>query len=97
MSIADEPARDGQPSPSQLHRYLHRHAATQHAMRLLVPNDRLTGGSAAVSNLVWLTAVEMTELLHDGPELTAGLRKLLEAKDCLVRQALLDEGVLSDG
>lgn len=24
----------------------------------------------------------------DGPELTAGLRKLLEAKDCLVRAAL---------
>jgi hypothetical protein len=26
--------------------------------------------------------------LEDGPELTAGLRKLLEAKDCFVRQAL---------
>jgi hypothetical protein len=24
----------------------------------------------------------------DGPELTAGLRKLLEAKDCIVRAAL---------
>lgn len=24
----------------------------------------------------------------DGPELTAGLRKLLEAKDCMVRAAL---------
>jgi hypothetical protein len=27
----------------------------------------------------------------DGPELTAGLRKLLEAKDCLVRAALPTE------
>ena len=32
-------------------------------------------------------AKEMAETL-DGPELTAGLRKLLEAKDCMVRAAL---------
>ena len=30
----------------------------------------------------------MAETLPDGPELTAGLRKLLEAKDCFVRAAL---------
>jgi hypothetical protein len=30
----------------------------------------------------------MISELPDGPELTAGLRKLLEAKDCFVRQAL---------
>ena len=29
-------------------------------------------------------------LLQVGPELAAGLRMLLEAKDCFVRQALLD-------
>lgn len=29
----------------------------------------------------------MIRELPDGPELTAGLRKLLEAKDCFVRQA----------
>lgn len=28
--------------------------------------------------------------LEDGPELAAGLRKLVEAKDCLVRQAVID-------
>lgn len=32
-------------------------------------------------------ALEMLMRLPDGPELTAGLRKLLEAKDCFVRQA----------
>ncbi len=38
-----------------------------------------------------------SELAHDmagflgGPELTAGLRKLLEAKDCMVRAALPDD------
>ena len=30
----------------------------------------------------------MAALLPDGPELTTGLRKLLEAKDCFVRAAL---------
>lgn len=35
-------------------------------------------------------AESMIELLPDGPELTAGLRKLLEAKDCFVRTALGD-------
>jgi len=33
-------------------------------------------------------ANEMDEQLPDGPEKSAGLRKLLEAKDCLVRAAL---------
>ena len=35
----------------------------------------------------WLAA-QMIQALPDGPELTAGLRKLLEAKDCFVRGAL---------
>lgn len=30
----------------------------------------------------------MDEILPDGPEKSAGLRKLLEAKDCLVRAAM---------
>jgi len=30
----------------------------------------------------------MIEALPDGPELSAGLRKLLESKDCFVRAAL---------
>jgi hypothetical protein len=30
------------------------------------------------------------EVLDDGQELSAGLRKLVEAKDCCVRQAVLD-------
>lgn len=33
-------------------------------------------------------AEEMLRRLPDSPELTAGLRKLLEAKDCFVRAAL---------
>lgn len=36
-------------------------------------------------------AVKMVASLDDGPELTAGLRRLLEAKDCFVRQRVVDE------
>ncbi len=42
----------------------------------------------AVSQPAGLFALEMVGALSDGPELTAGLRKLLEAKDCFVRAAL---------
>jgi hypothetical protein len=42
----------------------------------------------AVSKPVGELADAMVTELADGPELTAGLRKLLEAKDCFVRAAL---------
>lgn len=41
-----------------------------------------------ISSRAWATAWAMVGELPDGPELTAGLRKLLEAKDCFVRAAL---------
>lgn len=74
--------------------YSHRHVGTQHAMRLLVPNYSLDGTAQEISEQAWVTAQKAVALLEDGPELSAGLRKLLEAKDCLVRQALLSEGVI---
>lgn len=48
----------------------------------LAPNLR------PVSQAAYDMAVAMVERLPDSPELTAGLRKLLEAKDCFVRAAL---------
>ena len=36
-------------------------------------------------------ALDMAEKLPPGPEVSAGLRKLLEAKDCLVRAALFQK------
>ncbi|MGW6498559.1 hypothetical protein [Nonomuraea angiospora] len=42
----------------------------------------------AVSKPCHDLAEQMIRELPDGPELTAGLRKLLEAKDCFVRAAL---------
>lgn len=41
-----------------------------------------------VSRPFGLLAIQMNETLPDGPEKSAGLRKLLEAKDCMVRAAL---------
>lgn len=43
---------------------------------------------AMVSKPICDLAIEMDNLLPDGPEKSAGLRKLLEAKDCLVRANL---------
>lgn len=42
----------------------------------------------AVSKPIGDLARSMDALLPDGPEKTTGLRKLLEAKDCLVRSSL---------
>jgi hypothetical protein len=42
----------------------------------------------AISKPVGELAVEMVKALPDGQELAAGLRKLMEAKDCFVRAAL---------
>lgn len=41
-----------------------------------------------VSKPIGDLAREMDEAIPDGAEKSAGLRKLLEAKDCLVRAAL---------
>lgn len=41
-----------------------------------------------ISAPCYFLAERMIEELPDGPELTAGLRKLLEAKDCFVRAGL---------
>lgn len=41
-----------------------------------------------VSAAAYGLAHQMEEALPDGPEKSAGLRKLLEAKDCFVRASL---------
>lgn len=42
----------------------------------------------AVSKPLGDLAIALDEALPDGPEKSAGLRKLLEAKDCFVRASL---------
>jgi len=44
-----------------------------------------------VSRPVAELATEMEETLPDGPEKSAGMRKLLEAKDCFVRARLEED------
>lgn len=41
-----------------------------------------------VCGQIWVAAKSMNDTLPNGPEKSAGLRKLLEAKDCFVRAAL---------
>jgi hypothetical protein len=48
----------------------------------------LPAGLQVVSAQCCALAVQMVGILPDGAELSAGLRKLLEAKDCFVRAAL---------
>lgn len=50
--------------------------------------DHLPEQLQAVSKPVHDLAQQMIDALPDGDELTAGLRKLVEAKDCFVRTAL---------
>lgn len=75
-----------------------RHEATRHLMATLQPNPRLNGVAMDISLRTWDLANVMLTLLNDGPELSAGLRKLREAKDCLVIQGLLDtDAILRPG
>jgi hypothetical protein len=50
--------------------------------------DHLPEALQAISKPCHDLAAEMIAALPDGPELTTGLRKLLEAKDCFVRANL---------
>ena len=63
-----------------------RHIARFFAYRHLPPH--LQEISAPCADL----AEQMIRALPDDPELTTGLRKLLEAKDCFVRAALPSAG-----
>lgn len=64
-----------------------RHPAVVNIMRWF-EHGHLPPRLAAVAAPCAELAAQMVEQLPDGPELAAGLRKLLEAKDCLVRAEL---------
>ena len=50
--------------------------------------EHLPEGFRAVSKAICLVAHDMNLSLYDSEEKAAGMRKLLEAKDCFVRAAL---------
>lgn len=66
-----------------------RHPATQHLLDLFA-YEHLPAHLQNVSRPLADMARELADSLNDGPEKTTGLRKLLEAKDCFVRQAVID-------
>jgi hypothetical protein len=66
-----------------------RHPAVQDLMRFLTPNPNLPDRLKPIVGEFFGLACTMLALnSNDNPELTTGLRKLLEAKDCFVRAAL---------
>ncbi len=64
-----------------------RHPGVRHFAPLFA-FGHLSGKPRAISTYFARTAQIMVDSLPDSPELTAGLRKLLESKDCMVRAAL---------
>lgn len=64
-----------------------RHPATVHLSRQFA-YGHLPAPLGEVSQECHDLAELMISTLPDGPELTTGLRKLLEAKDCFVRAAV---------
>jgi hypothetical protein len=64
-----------------------RHPSTTHFSRFFA-YGHLSPEAQEVSAPCSELAKAMVEKLPDGPELSAGLRKLLEAKDCFVRASL---------
>lgn len=67
-----------------------RHPSTLHLLQYF-SYGHLPDYLQAVSSQCCQLAFAMADELADGPELTTGLRKLLEAKDCFVRAKLPDE------
>ena len=65
-----------------------RHPATQSIARYFSYEHLPEGPLRETSEHCQDLAADMIAALPDGPELTTGLRKLLEAKDCFVRCAL---------
>lgn len=75
-------------SPDSPHRP--RTSPSQQLLRFF-KSGHLPADLQAVAQPVEKLAQHVEAFIPDGPEKTAGLRKLLEAKDCFVRAALPDE------
>lgn len=70
-----------------------RHPSTQHMMKMLEPNKNLPQPLLNIAEEFEQLAQSWLPSLEDSPEVTAGLRKLLEAKDCFVRAAVFGSTV----
>jgi hypothetical protein len=61
---------------------------TTELLRWLEPNPSLPDEQRAIAGLCHMLATDVASRFDSSAELTAGLRKLLEAKDCFVRASL---------
>ncbi len=68
-----------------------RHPGTQQITRWFDYEHLPAGTPRHVSAMCAAMVIELLKEIEDGPELTAGLRKLLEAKDCFVRAAIASQ------
>ena len=66
-----------------------RHPSTQHFVTLF-GYEQLPPHLREISKECHALFVKMVEMLGDGAELSTGLRKLREAKDCFVTQRVID-------
>lgn len=67
-----------------------RHPSTAHFEQLFEYGHLMPGLPQDTKAAVAELAHSMVGALSDGPELSAGLRKLKEASDCFVAQAVID-------
>ncbi|HEX5404791.1 MAG TPA: hypothetical protein VFX16_21090 [Pseudonocardiaceae bacterium] len=71
--------------------WINRHPSVAHFQSLFLAFEHLPVHLQEVARPFTLAALAMLVHCQDGPELAAGLRKLLKAKDCAVRQAVIDQ------
>lgn len=70
-------------------KYADRHPSTLQLLRWLEPNPNLPALALVVAEATKTLVDEVLAFTpEDGPELSTGLRRVLEAKDCFVRQVL---------
>jgi hypothetical protein len=68
-----------------------RHPSTQEKCLWLEPNPNLPPGAPATVALMFRDLRDqLLEAVGDGPQLTIGLQRLIDAKDAIVRQAIAD-------
>lgn len=70
--------------------WLGRHVSVRHFEKVLQPNPKLPDHLRVISQQFYDLALHLLRQCGDGPELSVALRKLREAKDCAVLQAVLD-------
>lgn len=69
-----------------------RHPATVHLAQFFEFGHLVDSAAREVSAQFKALAFGLIEFADDGPELTACLRKLVEAKDCAVRAVIYQPG-----